>query len=416
MNIFFFNLIFYLLNPDEASFIEFSSRAFGVPVDKKEYVMNPGDSVLIIINSYTSYSYPTMVTPSGELLLFTPTGYQVRTGELTLGGIRLLDLNPVDAAYVAGLTVEEAEKELKKIAKKYLGNPQVKIIILRPSIAKVYIIGNVNKPGVYLGTSMMRVSEVLAMAGLSYLASFHVKIINKNDTTEINLKKFYKNGDVKSNPRITPGSIIYVPKAKDYIYITGGVIPPWMVELKEFFISQITDTTGIRTRRESWIYEIDRGETLRDILEYMQGIQTNVNLQSCYVQRNGEKRFFSLRDVLSGKQNISLKAGDTVVFPIKSSMIYVAGEVKKPGRFFYDEARTVGEYIGVAGGLIYTADVRNIQLISPTGEVKKANPGEIPPPGYTIFVPRRPIYTWRDAITFAASLISLLVAIMGFGK
>ncbi len=408
-------LVFFLIQPEHTTFIDFYSKVFETPINKSEYILYPGDSVLVVVNAYTFYSYSTSVTPSGEILLYIPTGYQISTGELTLGGIRLLDLNPVDGIYVAGLSVKEAEKKLEKGAKKYLSNVRIKIVLLRPAITKVYVIGKVNNPGVYPVSSLMRVSEVVAMAEPSFFASNHVLIITDKDTMKINLKKFYKEGDLRNNPRIIPGAIIYVPKAKKYVYIAGGVIPPWIIKTKEFLLSEITDTAVTRGRK-TWVYEIDEGETLKDLIDYIRGVQIEVDVENCYIKRNGKKIKFNFNNVVTGKRDVFLKHKDTVVLPLKRNTVYVSGEVKKPGRFPYNEVRTVEDYIGNAGGFIYTADVRNIQIISPNGRIRRVKPSEVPAPGDMIFVPRRAIYSWRDAITFSSAVLGLIMAILEFGK
>jgi polysaccharide biosynthesis/export protein len=110
----------------------------------------------------------------------------------------------------------------------------------------------------------------------------------------------------------------------------------------------------------------------------------------------GEKITVSLSAALAGdsKHNLDIKTGDTIYVPNLS--FYVSGEVKRPGRYPYEENMTVLMAVTTAEGLTEKASSRGLYIIRPQeGEkdkgqdkdkikVKMSDPIH---PGDTIVVP-----------------------------
>lgn len=410
-------LLSQVIQSPTATEMELLGSVLESPIDKDEYILGPGDSILVIINTYVNYSYPTKITPAGGILLMIPTGYQTRIGEMTLGGIRLLDLSAIAQVKVVDKSISEAEEIFKKELHIHAGKGDVKIVLLKPRKTKVFVLGNVSMPGVYTVTPFMRVSDVLNLAKPTQFASFHIEIIRNNDTSKINLKKFFFHGDLKNNPTLKGGEIINVPKMKRFVRVYGGVAPPYLMAMEEFHLSKAIDTLRVKAFRETWIYEIDPDETLQDFLKYTQGFHSEFEFENCYIQRGEKKIYFDFEDALNTDNgNIKLNHKDILVFPLKIAHIFVTGEVVNPKEILYSEGRTVNEYIGMAGGFLYTSDTKNIQIITSDGKIKKAKSHGSLKPGDIIFVPRRPIYSWREAIVFGASLLHLIASLRALGK
>jgi polysaccharide export outer membrane protein len=98
----------------------------------------------------------------------------------------------------------------------------------------------------------------------------------------------------------------------------------------------------------------------------------------------------SLTAALAGdpNQNLEIKNGDTVYVP--NLVYYVTGEVKKPGRYPYEENMTVLMAVTTAEGFTDKASARSIYIIrEKSGEKQKVKVGMHDPigPGDTIVVP-----------------------------
>jgi polysaccharide biosynthesis/export protein len=103
-----------------------------------------------------------------------------------------------------------------------------------------------------------------------------------------------------------------------------------------------------------------------------------------------EKVTVSLSAALAGdpKNNLEIKSGDTIYVPNEN--FYVTGEVKRPGRYSYEENMTVLMAVTTAEGLTDKASKRGIYLIRQKGgEKEKINVKMNDPilPGDTIVVP-----------------------------
>ncbi|MCK4232025.1 SLBB domain-containing protein, partial [candidate division WOR-3 bacterium] len=114
--------------------------------------------------------------------------------------------------------------------------------------------------------------------------------------------------------------------------------------------------------------------------------------------------------------NPSLEHGDVVTVPRSEQFVYVTGELKKPGPVIYNEAFTLNQYLGQAGGFSSTANLGAIRVIYPDGRTRRAHPDMQLEPGATIFVPRKPLYDVRDWVGLTASVLSLVAVILTFGE
>lgn len=103
-----------------------------------------------------------------------------------------------------------------------------------------------------------------------------------------------------------------------------------------------------------------------------------------------QKVTISLSEALAGdpKQNVEIKNGDTIYVP--NLIYYVTGEVKKPGRYPYEENMTVLMAVTTAEGFTDKASSRGIFIIREQSGIKgKVKAGLDDPirPGDTVVVP-----------------------------
>lgn len=99
-----------------------------------------------------------------------------------------------------------------------------------------------------------------------------------------------------------------------------------------------------------------------------------------------------------------LHAGDVVRVDPVLSTLRVDGEVRRPGLVEYDERRSVGDYIRLAGGFGQRAATGRVLVTrSVTGQTLRARDVGALSPGDLIWVPERPEKTvWQQAQTLIA--------------
>ena len=134
-----------------------------------------------------------------------------------IGQNGMIVLPLINAVKVSGLTVQEAQKLVKDLYEKdYLVNANVNIFISEYSPQRVYVIGQVNRPGevIFPPEETMTLSKAIAgAAGTTRLAN----------TRSIIIKRLLPNGEVKVFD-VDFRAIMNNEKAKDFPIYEGDTI------------------------------------------------------------------------------------------------------------------------------------------------------------------------------------------------
>jgi polysaccharide biosynthesis/export protein len=101
----------------------------------------------------------------------------------------------------------------------------------------------------------------------------------------------------------------------------------------------------------------------------------------------------SLLELQSGnpEKNIALKAGDTVFFP-RASQVYVMGSVGRPGPYRFEEGMTVMQALTLAGGATSRGSAgrtKVVRIVNGKKVEKKAKATDLVQPEDTLIVPER---------------------------
>jgi len=296
-----------------------SGTPFGLekPVVTEEYVLMPGDYLLVTVSGPISYAYTAFVSPEGKFAIRVPTKSfpSPYTGEME----PIFDY--VDAVSIWGLTIKEAEKRLEEALKKYYKRPRVKITLVTLRQFVVYITGEVNKPGIAYASPVTRVSELIdSVEGFTPLGSrARVQVIRKDTTIIANIERFETTGDLSANPVVQDGDVIYVPPMKRKVVVRGAVFGRGEYKLLT------AELTAERQRYSEGIYELLPGERISDIIRKAGGPTPWADLTSTYILRKtsvGEEKInIDLDRALSGDTlfDLLLEDGDSfwfLLFPL----------------------------------------------------------------------------------------------------
>jgi polysaccharide biosynthesis/export protein len=130
------------------------------------------------------------------------------------GRISLPLLNDVQAA---GLTPEQLKDAITKAAARYVDDPTVTVIVKEINSRRVFITGQVNKPGQYMLTGPTTVLQLIAMAGgvLEYADAKHIvvtrSIDGRSESMPFNYKDVTRRKNLKQNIELKPGDTVVVP-------------------------------------------------------------------------------------------------------------------------------------------------------------------------------------------------------------
>ena len=139
----------------------------------------------------------------------------------------------------AGRTLRAIERELhNRLADGFLQNPQVTVAVGQSRSGRIFMVGEVLRPGTYPLTVQMTLIEALATAGsTTTAAAAHAVIIRgsqagkASDVLQVDLGSF-QTGSLADNIALRDGDVVVVPRAES-IYILGEVRNPGAYTLEK---------------------------------------------------------------------------------------------------------------------------------------------------------------------------------------
>jgi hypothetical protein len=90
------------------------------PVSIDDYVLNAGDTLLVLVKGHFSYSYPAQISPTGQLVIMLPSSRRMTTFGQTFGDVSLVNLEAVDYVNVVDVPVRRARKMFADALSKFI--------------------------------------------------------------------------------------------------------------------------------------------------------------------------------------------------------------------------------------------------------------------------------------------------------
>ena len=183
-----------------------------------DYTVNRGD-----ILNITVWDHPELTIPAGSDRSPSEAGNWVHSD----GTIFYPYVGEIK---VAGLKVTEIRDILRKELAKYIASPQVDVTVASFRSKRVYMTGELNKPGTQPITNVpLTLLEAVSNAGgLSDAADWtNVTLTRNGETKRYSLRDLYRQGDTRENILLRPNDIIHVARndaAK--IFVLGEVGKP----------------------------------------------------------------------------------------------------------------------------------------------------------------------------------------------
>ncbi len=158
------------------------------------YKIGPGDVLEISVWKDQELTRQVIVQPDGYISF--PLIGQIQAGDCTLSQIQ-----------------EEIAKKLEE----YLPNPTVTVMPVKIESYKIYVIGKVNKPGMFALPEKINVMQALSIAGgtTPYAKLGDIIILRQGPNGQMripfNYKKVAKGKDLKENIQLKRGDVVVVP-------------------------------------------------------------------------------------------------------------------------------------------------------------------------------------------------------------
>ena len=142
-----------------------------------------------------------------------------------------VNIPPLGAIRVGGLTLLEANRQISERARTLLRFSDVSVSVASPRAFEVVISGEVERPGTVSAMAMQRLHEVILDAGgITPRGSVRrVQVMRANETRVVDLLRFELRGDLSQNPYVEDGMRVYVPPRGPSVVLSGAVRRPGRV-------------------------------------------------------------------------------------------------------------------------------------------------------------------------------------------
>jgi protein involved in polysaccharide export with SLBB domain len=288
------------------------------PINRAEYVLGAGDEVNVSILGGVNRTYTASVLPEGTVLV------------PTVGVVR-----------VAGLNVDAAEARVRAAVLRLYRNVEVRVGLARIRQFKVFVVGNVENPGVRVASAVTRVSEVVE--GISPAGAIRRNVLVRRasgDTVSVDLARFLLMGDLSQDPRLQDGDVLVVPPLGETVRVHGRVAYPGT-------------------------YEYRPGESVADLLSIANGgaafpanAADSVRVSRFVTTQQREQFVLSQAEAQGARgRSLVLRPFDALfVAEVSNFRVQktagVLGMVVRAGTYpIRPDTTTVGELIALAGGL-----------------------------------------------------------------
>lgn len=281
-----------------------------------DYVVGPGDTLTINLWGGITQSMTRVIDRDGHI--FLPEAGSLETAGLPLGRVQ----NMVEAAL-----------------KQQYRNAQVSVTVSRLRSVRVYVVGDVQRPGGYDISSLATpVSAFYAAGGPTSVGSLRTlrHYRGKELIEEVDLYDFLLHGIRNGSARFESGDTLLVPPAGPQIAVSGAVRRPAIYELKtgESTLQSIIDDAG--------------GFTAAASLGHITIERIDANRQRETVTLNiaGDPSPENDRAAIA---SFAVKDGDRIrvepVLPYSQRAVYLEGHVVRPGRRPYNEGMRLSDVL-----------------------------------------------------------------------
>jgi protein involved in polysaccharide export with SLBB domain len=322
-----------------------------------------------------------------------------------------IELPEVGLIKVSGFDIDEAEQRARVALSAGFRDLHRFRLLLKERRLPITVLGYVKKPGPVDLPEQGNVQMALTDAGgLSTGAQLDKLQVRRGEEIFVfDYKQYLDSGDASKMPLLQPLDIVFVPASP----LIGNV----QVEFDAASLTAGGDASvedkAIRVFGEvgnPGTFSYKKDASVVDMLMRSGGVTRFAGVERIRVINDGEPTLFNLKSYLdSGDDShlVKITAGATIFVPKQEEeikrgarMVYIMGEVFKPGAYEGSEGTTFLDILANAGGPTRYANGRLIRLLRQSGDVESfdlqaytnglgdAQPPQIRP-GDAIFVPEK---------------------------
>jgi protein involved in polysaccharide export with SLBB domain len=281
-----------------------------------DYILGPGDTLAITLWGGVTQSFTRVVDRDGHILL-------PEAGSVDL----------------AGISLGRAQSMIEGLLKPQYRNAQIAVTVSQLRSVRVYVVGDVQRPGGFdISALATPLSALYAAGGPTAVGSLRILQHYRGKTMieEVDLYDFLLHGIRNESARFQSGDTLLVPPAGPQAALSGAVKRPAIYELKngESTLASVVEDAG--------------GFTVAASLTHITIERIDANQQRETVTLNLAKKNHAQdsRDAIAAFQ---VKDGDRIriapILPYSERAIYLEGHVVRPGRQPYREGMRLSDVL-----------------------------------------------------------------------
>ena len=281
-----------------------------------DYVVGPGDTLTIDMWGGITKRFTRVVDRDGRILLPEAGSLQI-----------------------AGLPLERAQGLIGGALKRQYRNAQVAVTVSQLRSVRVYVVGDVRRPGGYDISSLATpLSALYAAGGPTSVGSLRTVLHYRGRklVENVDLYDFLLHGVRNGSARFESGDTLLVPPAGPQVAVSGSVKRPAIYELKAgeaTLATAIDDAGGFTTAASLDHITIER-------------IDANRRRETLTLPIADEQSPHADRDAIAAFQ---VQDGDRIrvepILPYSERAIYLEGHVVRPGRLPYRDGMRLNDVL-----------------------------------------------------------------------
>jgi polysaccharide biosynthesis/export protein len=292
-----------------------------VPVD---YIVGPGDTLDIQLYGNEPSSYELTVERDGRL--------------------NFPKLGPI---MVSGMNFDAVRAAIEQRVAKQLIGTRVSVTMGELRSIRVFVLGDVEKPGSYTVSGLSTMTNALFVSGgAKKIGSLRNIALKRNGrlVTTLDLYDLLLHGDTSGDRQLLPGDVIFVPPIGMTVSVDGAVRRPAIYELKgEKTVAQAVEIAGgLLPDADEKLGQLER--ILPSRLREMRNIDLTVAAGRATEVANGDK--------------LKIPA----IRPTLENSVLLTGYVFRPGQFEYRPGLRLSDVLGSFDELRPNADEHYIMI------------------------------------------------------
>lgn len=282
---------------------------------------------------------PDYIVGAGDTLTINLWGGLTRTITRTIGRDGRIFLPDAGSIQLASLSLGKAQSLIESALKQQYRNAQVAVTISGLRSVRVYVVGDVQRPGGYeLSSLATPLSALYSAGGPTSVGSLRTLLHyrGKQLVEKVDLYDFLLHGIRSGSASFESGDTLLVPPAGPQVAVSGAVKRPAIYELlpgETTLAAVVTDAGGLTAAASLRHITIERignnhqRETVTLPAEHSPDPPASLGLLASFHVKDGDR--------------IRIEP----ILPYSSRVVYLAGHVVRPGRVPYTDGMRLSDVL-----------------------------------------------------------------------